>query len=59
VERKIAHLARRLWGGRNARCRGLARIATDVDTRAAAVNLARLAVLGVRFDGGVWTPAVS
>lgn len=59
VERKIAHLARRLWGGRNARCRGLARIATDVDTRAAAVNLARLAVLGVRFDDGVWTPAVS
>jgi Transposase DDE domain/Transposase domain (DUF772) len=54
VERKIAHLARRLWGGRKARCRGLPRISTDVDTRAAAINLARLAVLGVRFDGTGW-----
>jgi hypothetical protein len=54
VERKIAHLARRLWGGRKARCRGLARVATDVDTRAAAVNLARLAVLGVGFNGKTW-----
>ena len=36
VERKLAHFTRRLWGGRHARCRGLARIATDVDTRAAA-----------------------
>ena len=54
VERKIAHFTRRLWGGRKARCRGLARIATDLDTRAAAVNLARLAALGVRFDGNTW-----
>jgi IS5 family transposase len=55
VERKIAHLARRLWGGRKARCRGLIRVATDVDTRAAAINLARLAVLGVAFNGHAWT----
>jgi hypothetical protein len=55
VERTIAHFTRRLWGGRKARCRGLVRIATDVDTRAAAVNLARLATLGVRFDGTTWT----
>jgi hypothetical protein len=55
VERKLAHFTRRLWGGRKARCRGLARIATDVDTRAAAVNLARLAVLGARFDGSTWS----
>jgi hypothetical protein len=55
VERKIAHLARRLWGGRKARCRGLIRVATDVDTRAAAINLARLAVIGVQFDGHGWT----
>jgi IS5 family transposase len=54
VERKIAHLTRRLWGGRKARCRGLARVATDVDTRAAAVNLARLATLGLDFRSGVW-----
>jgi IS5 family transposase len=57
VERKIAHFARRLWGGRKARCRGLARIATDVDTRAAALNLARLAVLGIGFDNDQWAIA--
>jgi hypothetical protein len=57
VERKIAHLTRRLWGGRKARCRGLVRVATDVDTRAAAINLARLAVIGVSFDGHAWTAA--
>ncbi|HJV09468.1 MAG TPA: transposase [Acidimicrobiales bacterium] len=54
VERKIAHFVRRAWGGRKARTRGRERIATDVDTRAGAVNLARLAVLGLRFDSG-WT----
>lgn len=59
VERKLAHLTRRLWGGRKARCRGLARIATDVDTRAAAVNLARLAVLGVRHNGTSWTVGIA
>ena len=40
VERKIAHFTRRAWGGRRARCRGRARILTDVLTRAGAVNLA-------------------
>ena len=59
VERKIAHFARRLWGGRHARCRGVARIATDVDTRAAAINLARLAVLGVGYNGTSWTVSTS
>lgn len=54
VERKIAHLVRRLWGGRKARCRGLERVATDLDTRAAAVNWARLAVLGLTFANGAW-----
>jgi IS5 family transposase len=57
VERKIAHLTRRLWGGRKARVRGLARISTDLDTRAAAVNLARLAVLGLHWGGTGWTVA--
>jgi hypothetical protein len=47
VERKIAHLMARRWGGRNARVRGQARVATDLATRAAAINLARLAVLGL------------
>ncbi|HEY5273896.1 MAG TPA: IS1182 family transposase, partial [Acidimicrobiales bacterium] len=43
VERKIAHLVRRGWGGRRGRTRGLRRIATDLDTRASAINWARLA----------------
>lgn len=55
VERKIGHLTRRLHGGRKARCRGSARILTDFITRAAAVNLARLATLGLRHDTTRWT----
>jgi len=54
VERKIAHLMRRAWGGRKARTRGQIRVATDLDTRAGAVNLARLAVLGVAFGTQGW-----
>jgi hypothetical protein len=59
VERKIAHLVRRAWGGRKARTRGRARVATDVDTRAGAINLARLAVVGLAFgpDGWMVAPA--
>lgn len=57
VERKIAHFARRAWGGRNARVRGRRRISTDVDTRAGAINLARLAVMGLRFESGTWSVA--
>lgn len=57
VERKIAHFVRVSWGGRKARTRGQARIATDVDTRAAAVNWARLATLGVSMVGGSWAKA--
>ena len=49
VERKIAHFVRRPWGGRKARVRGQARIATDADTRAAALNWSRLATLGVNL----------
>ncbi len=47
VERKIAHLVRRRHGGRRARMRGQARIAADFNLLAAAVNLARMAILGV------------
>ncbi|MGH3733177.1 MAG: IS1182 family transposase [Acidimicrobiales bacterium] len=54
VERKIAHFVLRAWGGRRARTRGLKRVATDLDTRAAAINLARLAVLGLRSSEGGW-----
>ena len=57
VERKIAHFVRRAWGGRKARVRGKTRIGTDADTRAAAVNWARLATLGVTHSGGAWTAA--
>ncbi|MGH9044579.1 MAG: IS1182 family transposase [Acidimicrobiales bacterium] len=54
VERKIAHFVRRSWGGRRARTRGLQRIATDLDTRAGALNWARLAILGLDRDAGSW-----
>lgn len=47
VERKLAHLLRRLHGGRRARVRGQPKVAADFALLAAAVNLARLAVLGV------------
>ena len=57
VERKIAHFTRRGWGGRRARCRGRARILTDVLTRAGAVNLAHLAVRGLHFTQGGWAIA--
>jgi hypothetical protein len=55
VERKVSHFTRRAWGGRNARTRGLARITTDLLTRAGALNWARLAVLGLDHDQGGWT----
>jgi IS5 family transposase len=54
VERKISHFTRRPWGGRKARTRGLARITTDLYARAAAINWARLAVLGARHDTAGW-----
>jgi len=57
VERKIAHFTRREWGGRKARCRGRARILTDVITRAGAVNLASLAVRGLHFTPTGWAIA--
>jgi len=52
VERKLAHLVRRRHGGRRARVRGLVRVAADFNLLAAAVNLARLGVLGLH-----WTPS--
>ncbi|WP_407941423.1 transposase [Nonomuraea cypriaca] len=58
VERKIAHLMRRRHGGRRARVRGTAKIDADFSLLAAAVNLARLAVLGVRSTVvGQWATA--
>jgi hypothetical protein len=57
VERKIGHFTRVSWGGRKARTRGIRRVITDVVTRAAAVNFARLHVLGVHWDGAAWAAA--
>jgi hypothetical protein len=48
VERKIAHLMRRRHGGSRARVRGKVRVGHDFSLLAAALNLARLAKLGVR-----------
>ena len=59
VERKIAHFVRAAWGGRKPARRGRQRVTTDADTRAAAVNWARLATLGVTFTDGRWTVATS
>jgi transposase len=47
VERKLAHMMRRRHGGRRARVRGRARVGHDFALLAAAVNLQRLAALGV------------
>jgi hypothetical protein len=54
VERKLAHLLRRRHGGRRARVRGLVRVAQDFKLLAAAVNLARLASLGLRSASTGW-----
>jgi hypothetical protein len=57
VERKIAHFVRVAWGGRRARTRRRQRVATDAETRAAAVNWSRLATLGASFIDGRWVIA--
>jgi DDE family transposase/transposase-like protein DUF772 len=54
AERKIGHLMRRRHGGRRARVRGKARVAADFALLAAAVNLARLGMLGAACDRGTW-----
>jgi hypothetical protein len=56
-KRKISHFTRRPWGGRKARCRGQKRILTDILARAGAINLARLATLGLHSDAGGWAIA--
>ncbi len=59
VERKIGHLMRRRHGGRRARVRGQLKVAADFALLAAAVNLARLAALGLAGNGGGWTVPAS
>jgi hypothetical protein len=51
VERKLGHLMRRKHGGRRARVRGTERVDADFRFLAGAVNLARMATLGVRHTG--------
>lgn len=57
VERKIGHLMRRRHGGRRARVRGRVKVAADFTLLAAAINLARLAALGVTSNGQNWAAA--
>jgi len=58
VERKLGHLMRRRHGGRRARMRGRKKVDADFNLLAAAHNLARLAILGVRGDPeGTWAVA--
>ncbi|HEY8718936.1 IS1182 family transposase [Pengzhenrongella sp.] len=60
VERKIGHLMRRKHGGRRARVRGTDKVAADFSLLAAAVNLARLAVLGItRTTRSGWSAATA
>ena len=61
VERKIGHLMRRKHGGRRARMRGLSKVTADFSLLAAAVNLARLGVLGLASTtaAGTWTVATA
>ncbi len=54
VERKIAHLMRRKHGGRRARVRGQTKVNADFALLAAAVNIARLAKLGLTRQAGGW-----
>lgn len=51
VERKLGHMMRRRHGGRRARVRGRGKVDADFNLLAAAHNLARLAVLGLHFEG--------
>lgn len=59
VERKLAHLMRRRHGGRRMRMRGTVKNDADFRLLAAAANLARLAVLGLRSLGGRWAVAAA
>jgi hypothetical protein len=59
VERKLGHLMFRKHGGRRARMRGRIKIDADFNLLAAAHNLARLGMLGVRSGRTGWTVAIA
>ena len=52
VERKIGHLMRRRHGGRRTRLRGRSKVAADFSLLAAATNLARFGMRGIRRGPG-------
>jgi len=54
VERKLGHLMRRKHGGRRARVRGKNKVDADFNLLAAAINIARLTMLGIRSTGTGW-----
>jgi Transposase DDE domain/Transposase domain (DUF772) len=57
VERKLGHLMRRRHGGRRARVRGRPKVDADFNLLAAAINLARLGILGLRSTPTGWATA--
>lgn len=59
VERKLGHLMHRKHGGRRARMRGQDKIDADFNLLAAAHNIARLAVLGIRSTPRGWATATA
>ena len=59
VERKLGHLMRRKHGGRRARVRGTDKVDADFNLLAAAINIARLTVLGLRSTGTGWATATA
>jgi hypothetical protein len=59
VERRLGHLMRRKHGGRRARMRGQDKIDADFNLLAAAHNIARLAVLGIRSTTDGWVTAAA
>jgi Transposase DDE domain/Transposase domain (DUF772) len=59
VERKLGHLMHRKHGGRRARMRGQTKIDADFNLLAAAHNLARLAMLGIRSTTSGWATATA
>ena len=59
VERKIAHLMFRRHGGRRSRVRGCLRVGDDFALLSAAINLRRLAVLGLRYTDSRWSASAA
>lgn len=59
VERRLGQLMRRKHGGRRARMRGRNKVDADFNLLAAAHNVARLAVLGIRSTTHGWVTATA